>query len=57
MPTPHSLVIFAMVVEASGFSEATRRLKIPIATIGRSGADIEHQFGVCLLARSTRNYR
>jgi hypothetical protein len=54
---PHSLVIFAMVVEASGFSETTRRLKIPISTVGRSGADIENQFGVCLLARSTRNYR
>jgi hypothetical protein len=54
---PHSLVIFAIVVEASGFSEATRRLKIPISTVGRSGADIENLFGVCLLARSTRNYR
>jgi hypothetical protein len=41
-------VIFAVVVEASGFS-ATRRLKIPISTVGRSGADIENLFGVCLL--------
>jgi hypothetical protein len=54
---PHSPLIFAMIVEASGFSEATRRLKIPISTVGRSGADIENRFGVCLLARSTRNYR
>ena len=53
----NSLVIFAKVVEAKGFSEAARCLKIPISTVGRSGADIENQFGVCLLARSTRNYR
>jgi DNA-binding transcriptional LysR family regulator len=46
-----------MVVEASGFFEATRRLKLPISTVGRSSADIENQFGVCLLVRSTRNYR
>jgi hypothetical protein len=46
-----------MVIEASGFSEATRRLKVWISTVGRSGADIENRFGVCLLARSTRNYR
>jgi hypothetical protein len=25
--------------------------------VGRGGADIENQFGVCLLARSTRSYR
>jgi DNA-binding transcriptional LysR family regulator len=50
-------VIFALVVEASVFSEAMRRLKTPISTVGRSGADIENRFGVCLLARSTRNYR
>jgi hypothetical protein len=33
-------VIFAIVVEASGFSEAMRRLKIPISTVGRSGATL-----------------
>jgi hypothetical protein len=38
----HSLVIFAMVVKASGFSEATRRLKMPISTVGRSGAALEN---------------
>jgi hypothetical protein len=31
----NSLVIFAMVVEVNGFSEAARRLKIPTSTVSR----------------------
>ena len=53
----NSLVIFAKVVEAKGFSEAARRLKIPISTVSRRVAELEDQLSVRLLERSTRNLR
>jgi hypothetical protein len=55
MTDPHSLAIFAKVVEASGISEAARRLQMSISTVRRRIADLKNQFGVCLLERSTRN--
>ena len=53
----NSLVIFAKVVEAKGFSEAARRLKVPISTVSRRVAELEDQLSVRLLERSTRNLR
>jgi len=53
----NSLAIFAKVVEAKGFSEAARRLKIPLSTVSRRVADLEDQLKVRLLERSTRNLR
>jgi DNA-binding transcriptional LysR family regulator len=53
----NSLVIFAKVVEAKGFSEAARRLKIPLSTVSRRVAELEDQLKVRLLERSTRNLR
>ena len=53
----NSMVIFAKVVEANGFSEAARCLKILLSTISRSVAELEDQLGVRLLERSTRNLR
>jgi DNA-binding transcriptional LysR family regulator len=53
----NSLAIFAKVVEAKGFSEAARRLKMPISTVSRRVAELEDQLGVRLLERSTRNLR
>src|SRR5215467_13971365 len=53
----NSLAIFAKVVEAKGFSEAARRLKIPISTVSRRVAELEDQLRVRLLERSTRNLR
>lgn len=53
----NSLAIFSKVVEAKGFSEAARRLKIPISTVSRRVAELEDQLGVRLLERSTRNLR
>jgi DNA-binding transcriptional LysR family regulator len=50
----NTLVIFAKVVEANGFSEAARRLKLPLSTVSRRVADLEEQLGVQLLVRSTR---
>jgi len=53
----NSLAIFAKVVAASSFSEAARRLKMPISTVSRRVADLEDQLGTRLLERSTRNLR
>src|SRR6202047_3789140 len=53
----NSLMIFAKVVEAKGFSEAARRLKMPTSTVSRRVADLENQLGVRLLERSTRSLR
>ena len=53
----NSLVVFAHVVEASSFSEAARRLKMPTSTVSRRIAELEDQLGVRLLDRSTRSLR
>lgn len=53
----NSLAIFARVVDAKSFSEAARRLRMPISTVSRRIGDLEDQLGVRLLDRSTRNLR
>jgi DNA-binding transcriptional LysR family regulator len=53
----NTLIIFAKVVEANSFSEAARRLEMPISTVSRRIADLENQLGVRLIERSTRNLR
>jgi len=53
----NSLMIFAKVVEARSFSEASRLLKMPTSTVSRRVADLEKQLGVRLIERSTRNLR
>jgi DNA-binding transcriptional LysR family regulator len=49
--------IFAMVADASSFSEGARRLKMPVSTASRQIAELEEQLGVRLLERSTRRVR
>jgi len=46
-----------LVDRAGSFSEAARRLKMPISTVSRRIAELEDQLGVRLLERSTRNLR
>ena len=53
----NALMIFAKVVDANSFSEAARRLKMPISTVSRRIAELENQLGVRLLERSTRSLR
>jgi DNA-binding transcriptional LysR family regulator len=53
----NSLTIFATVVKAKSFSEAARRLKMPLASVSRRVADLETELGVRLLERSTRSLR
>jgi len=48
----NSLALFAKVVEAASFSEAARRLKMPISTVSRRIAELEDQLGfACLNGR------
>src|SRR5947208_15851625 len=53
----NALMIFAKVIEAGSFSEAARRLKMPISTVSRRIADLEDRLVVRLLERSTRSLR
>jgi len=53
----NSLMVFARVVEAKSFSEAARRMKIPLSTVSRRVAELEKQLGVRLIERSTRRLR
>ena len=53
----NALLIFAKVAETRSFSEAARRLKLPVSTVSRRMAELEDQLGVALLERSTRNLR
>jgi DNA-binding transcriptional LysR family regulator len=57
IPDLNALVVFAKVVEANSFSEAARRLQIPVSTVSRRIAELEDELGVRLLDRSTRNLR
>jgi DNA-binding transcriptional LysR family regulator len=53
----NALVVFARVVEAASFSQAARRLNMPVSTVSRRIADLEDQLGVRLVERSSRNLR
>jgi len=53
----NALLIFAKVADATSFSEAARRLGMPISTVSRRVAELENQLGVRLLERSTRQLR
>jgi DNA-binding transcriptional LysR family regulator len=53
----NALVVFARVVEAASFSEAARRLNMPVSTVSRRIADLEDQLGVRLVERSSRSLR
>jgi DNA-binding transcriptional LysR family regulator len=57
MPDLNALVIFATVVESNSFSEAARRLGMPLSTVSRRVAELEEELGVQLLERSTRKLR
>jgi len=53
----NSLAVFAKVVESKSFSTAARHLGMPVSTVSRRIADLEHQLGVRLLERTTRSLR
>jgi DNA-binding transcriptional LysR family regulator len=53
----NALALFAKVVQANSFSEAARRLNMPLATLSRRVAELEDELGICLLKRTTRSLR
>lgn len=53
----NALTLFAKVAETLSFSEAARRLNMPVSTVSRKIAELEDQLGVRLLERSTRTLR
>jgi DNA-binding transcriptional LysR family regulator len=53
----NSLKVFAEIVEAGSFSEAARRLKMPLSTVSRRLSELEDQLNLRLLERSTRKLR
>jgi DNA-binding transcriptional LysR family regulator len=57
MPDLNGLLVFATVVESNSFSEAARKLHMPLSTVSRRVADLENQLGVQLIERSTRKLR
>ena len=52
-----SIEAFVRVAQTQSFSEAARRLKMPISTVSRRIAELEDKLGVRLLERSTRSLR
>lgn len=46
---------FVAVVETGGFSAASRRLRMPLATVSRKVSELEDQLRVQLLTRTTRS--
>jgi DNA-binding transcriptional LysR family regulator len=50
-----SMAVFVTVVEAGGFSAASRRLGKPLATISRKVSELEEELGITLLNRTTRH--
>ena len=53
----NTLMIFAKVVDAKSFTEAARRLDMPVSTVSRRVALLEEELGLRLLVRSTRAVR
>lgn len=57
MPSLDGLLIFATVVESGSFSEAARKLGMPLSTVSRRVGELERELRVQLLERSTRKLR
>lgn len=53
----NAMALFAKVVEHKSFSEASKRLGVPISTVSRKVSQLEKNLGVRLLERSTRRHR
>ena len=53
----NALLVFARVAECQSFTEAARRLGMPVSTTSRRIAELENQLGVRLFERSTRRLK
>ena len=50
-----AMATFVVVLDEGGFSAASRRLGMPLATVSRKVAELEEHLGATLLTRSTRH--
>lgn len=53
----NAMALFVRVVEHKSFSEASKRLGVPISTVSRKVSELEKALGARLLERSTRKLR
>jgi DNA-binding transcriptional LysR family regulator len=53
-PDLNAMALFARVLQHGSFSEASRRLGVPVSSVSRKISDLERQLGVRLLERTTR---
>jgi DNA-binding transcriptional LysR family regulator len=53
----NALLVFSKVAEALSFTEAARRLGMPVSTVSRRVAELEEQLSMQLVERSTRTLR
>ncbi len=53
----NAAALFVRVAEFRSFSEAAKRLGIPLSTVSRKISELEKSLGVRLLERSTRHFR
>ena len=53
-PDLNAMALFARVLQCGSFSEASRRLGIPVSTVSRNISALERHLGVRLLERTTR---
>ncbi len=56
-PDLNAMALFVRVVQFKSFSEASKRLGVPISTVSRKVSELEKFLGIRLLERSTRKLR
>lgn len=53
----NDVLIFAKVAQSGSFSQAAKKLNMPVSTVSRRVAELEADLGVSLLVRTTRSLR
>jgi len=56
-PDLNAMALFVRVIEYKSFTEASKRLGIPISTVSRKVSELEKCLGIRLIERSTRSLR
>ncbi|HHJ36271.1 MAG TPA: LysR family transcriptional regulator, partial [Gammaproteobacteria bacterium] len=56
-PDLNAMALFVRVIEYKSFTEASKRLGIPISTVSRKVSELEKSLGIRLIERSTRKLR
>lgn len=56
-PDLNAMALFVLVIQHKSFTEASKRLGIPISTVSRKVSELEKSLGIRLIERSTRRLR